>query len=492
MDRENFLAQFSSAATRMIADNEEAYKSGYFNTKYRKHKTYTRKEIEQILTSGNIDSLIQLSKNYFYSNGFYKRLVLHYASLLKYVGILIPNPISNKSLSDAAIFKKYTNALDFIEKADVKNICFNFALKALTEGAYYGILVKNGKSFSIIELPTTFCRANFKDLHGNLLIEFNVAYFDTIHDETKRNAALQAYPKYVRTAYKHYSKGNVASKWVFISADESICLKFTDGIPMFVNIIPSILDYEEAVEIERERDLEEIRKILVQKIPHLNDGGLLFEPEEAQSMHKAAVKMMSNNNNISVLTTYTDVDAIVSKTTESRSDPLEKMLKNIYQVSGTSAEIFAASGSSSLPTSLRNDLALMMSFANKISKFFTNLINSFFANGNVSFKYEIQPISYYNDIEYIEKGISLASMGYSYILPALASGISQKDLVNLKELENDALKLQEKLIPLNSAYNSSDQGENNGRPKKEDEQKAEKTIKNEKSIEKTNQGASEQ
>ena len=83
-------------------------------------------------------------------------------------------------------------------------------------------------------------------------------------------------------------------------------------------------------------------------------------------------------------------------------------------------------------------------------------------------------------------------MGYSYILPALASGISQKDLVNLKELENDALKLQEKLIPLNSAYNSSDQGENNGRPKKEDEQKAEKTIKNEKSIEKTNQGASEQ
>jgi hypothetical protein len=32
------------------------------------------------------------------------------------------------------------------------------------------------------------------------------------------------------------------------------------------------MDYDEAVDINRERDLEEIRKIIVQKIPHLQDG----------------------------------------------------------------------------------------------------------------------------------------------------------------------------------------------------------------------------
>ena len=50
---------------------------------------------------------------------------------------------------------------------------------------------------------------------------------------------------------------------------------------MFLNVIPATIQYDDAVETERERDLEEIRKIIVQKIPHLTDGGLLFEPEEA-------------------------------------------------------------------------------------------------------------------------------------------------------------------------------------------------------------------
>ena len=66
---------------------------------------------------------------------------------------------------------------------------------------------------------------------------------------------------------------------------------------------------------------------MVQKVPHLNDGTLLFEPEEAAEMHLGAVNMMKKNPNVSVLTTYTDVEAIVSKTTsDSLSNNLEKMM----------------------------------------------------------------------------------------------------------------------------------------------------------------------
>ena len=39
-------------------------------------------------------------------------------------------------------------------------------------------------------------------------------------------------------------------------------------------------------EAAKERELEEIRKIIVQKIPHLNEGELLFEPEEAAEIIK--------------------------------------------------------------------------------------------------------------------------------------------------------------------------------------------------------------
>ena len=64
---------------------------------------------------------------------------------------------------------------------------------------------------------------------------------------------------------------------------------------MFLTVIPATIQYDDAVETERERELEEIRKIIVQKIPHLNDGQLLFEPEEAVEIHKGTVGMMKGN-----------------------------------------------------------------------------------------------------------------------------------------------------------------------------------------------------
>jgi len=48
--------------------------------------------------------------------------------------------------------------------------------------------------------------------------------------------------------------------------------------------------------------------------------------------------MMKGNKNVSVLTTYADVDAIVSKTTnDNSSSTLEKMMQNIYSEAGVSS-----------------------------------------------------------------------------------------------------------------------------------------------------------
>jgi hypothetical protein len=62
------------------------------------------------------------------------------------------------------------------------------------------------------------------------------------------------------------------------------------------------------------------------------------------------------------------------------------------------------------------------------------------------------PINYYNESQYITDSFKLAQSGYSFILPAIALGITQRDLVNLKDLENDVLDLHDKLLPLQSAY----------------------------------------
>jgi hypothetical protein len=73
-----------------------------------------------------------------------------------------------------------------------------------------------------------------------------------------------------------------------------------------------------------------------------------------------------------------------------------------------------------------------------------------------------------------------ANSGYSFILPALAMGLSQRELGNIKDLENDVLNLKEKLIPLSTSYTESGAGP--GRPELPAQQKSAKTIANEESL----------
>ena len=504
------LDSFKKSQSAMIATSDSAYGARPGQSQWAdRTRDYTEEQVKRIIESGSLIEQQRLSRNYFNKDGYYKQLILYYATLLKYAGLLIPNPTAGKNLSTSHIQKRYFQAMDYVDKIGLQTVLVEWAQKALTDGCYYGVISKADKNhFAVLSLPSAYCQTRFKDLSGNDLIEFDVSYFRTITDENDREAALAAYPKIVASAYKKWNKGKLANKWVVIPSDVGICFPMLDGRPFFLSVIPATIQYDEAVDTEREREKEEIRKILVQKIPHLNDGRLLFEPDEAEEMHRGAVGMVRKNTNTTVLTTYADVDSIASRgsTENGATNALEAMKQNIYSQAGVSGEIFAASGGNTTETSIKFDTAVMMYLANKFARFITNIVNENFANSNISFKYTILPITHQNEAKYIDSCYKLATSGYSLVLPALAQGLSQRDLVNLKDLENDVLKLGDKLIPPASSFTGGKQddeesakggltgegGEEGGRPNKSEEEKADKTLENEGSIEKSKtQGGSE-
>ena len=396
------LTSFTKAISAMIAKNESSYNlTRYGRNRHERVKEYTLEEIKNIIDSGSVDAQIILSRNYFERGGFYWRLLMHYATLLKYTGLLIPNPSFGKNLSESYITKKYHSAISFIDKANLPDLFTHRGTKVLRDGSYYGVIQEvTDKSISILDLPIFYCRSRFKDKEGNDIIEFNVTYFDTIHDGEYRKKALAAYPPNVVNWYKRWKARKVKSPWCYISTSVGICMSLIDERPVFLNIIAAELEYEDAKDINKERDLEEIRKILIQHIPHLTDGGLLFEPDEAVEMHKGAVDMMKKNENLSVLTTYADVDAIVSKTANDNSlNSVDKALTNIYAEAGSSSQLFGTDSNLSLSTSITNDMALMMVLARKMARLITSIINEKYGNTNITFTYKILPVSFYNQKE---------------------------------------------------------------------------------------------
>lgn len=487
------IATFTKITDELIAKNDEAWKNSYSVWDRRPVRNYTPDEINKIIESGSLIEQQKLSRAYFDKDGLYKRIILYYATILTYSGLLIPNPSFGKKLSSPHISKRYYAALDYLDKLHLPEVMTRMSIYALVYGCYYGIIQKATKDeFILFDLPASYSRSRYVDIYGNEIVEFDVEYFNTISDLEMRKEALNTYPKVVSAYYQKWLKGKVTTPWVKLPAEVGVCFSFfEDNRPLFLHVIPATIQYDDAVDTERERELEEIRKIIVQKIPHLNDGALLFEPEEAAVIHKGTVGMMKGNKNVSVLTTYADVDAILSKTSaDNVSTSLEKMLQNVYSQAGVSAQIFAPVGSQVLLISITNDMSLMMIIGNKYSRFFTKVINDIFSNSNITFKYTLLPISYYNKKDFIDETFKLAQSGYSFLLPALAAGLSQKELMNIKELENDVLKLPKVLIPLSSAYTQSDKGP--GAPEKNPEDKADKTIQNENAIDHQGQGGSDE
>lgn len=480
------LTNFQKATTKMIATNRSAYGGEWANRHMTQHiKTYTPEQVDEIITSGSLIAQQRLSRNYFEKDGFYRKLLVYYATLYLYYGVLVPNPANNKNLSKDYVQKRYFNALGFLDRTNVKNFCQHCALEALISGTYYGVIQTLDKdTFTILDLPTEYCCTRYTNKEGIDLIEFDVSFFDTITDADVRNTTLKVYPTKVSNWYRKWKHGEVKSKWAFIPDDVGICFPLYDGRPLFLNVIPATINYDNAVELEKDRDLEEIKKIVVNKIPHLSDGELLFEPDEAAVMHEGLVKMLGGNKNVSVLTTYGDVDAIVSKTaSDTVSNNLEKMMKNIYYEAGTSSQIFSADSNLAIETSIANDMATMSPLLNKFENFITKMVNRLYANGNVKFNYTFLPVTPYNQSKYTDLTLKLAMSGYSFIVPAVASGMRQSDLKNIKSLEIDVLGLDEALIPLSSAYTASSTSDGPGAPKKDDSETSDKTAQNKISLE---------
>ncbi len=482
------LDVFKKVSRDLVSTSESSYKSDNQFSRTSDMNTYDKEMAESIIASSDSEDLRDLSLFYFYSSGFYRKLTLYYANLLEYDTIIIPHFLktSKRATKTDKSKLRYDAAMRFWSINSFEQICKDVAFKVFVEGAYYGMVKEEGDFFTLQNLPFKYCRSKFKTIQNIDIVELNLEYFDKITDDDKRAQALLSFPKIVQRQYKQYQNGKI-SKWIELEPGVGVYFNLYEERPMLISVIPAILDFKDYREIEKDKDAQAIKKILVQQVPVTNAGELVFEPEEAEELHKGVVAMLRSNKDVSVMTSYGKVDMEnLQASREAVSDNLQKIERTIYSEAGVSKQIFSADGNLSLEKSIQNDISLVMILAQKLSNWISFILNDRFSDSSVIFTSSILPISYYNRDEYLKQSLNIAQFGYSYLVPAVASGIKQCDLNDLKTLENDVLHLDTRLKPLQSSYTQSGKTNSDGgttasgdkQNEKDNSEKSDKTIQN--------------
>ena len=458
---------------------------------------FSVEEIEQIIRSGDLDSLRNLSLYYYRTNSEYRENIDFLATLPFYDTLVTPIFEEGKG-SKTQIIKSFYNACSFVDKLDIKNTFTRITKAWLINGMYNGVLREIGNKVSIQDLPIEFCRTRFKDYNNLNILEFNVTYFERrFSDEAERARMLATFPEVVQKAWRNWKDKKTQDPWVMISsADGGINFCFADDqTPLLIAAIPQLRKLKDAVGREEKRDENELYKLLIQRMPIDNNGELVFELEEVQNIHAGVAAMLQDLDTVDVLTTFGDttLENLQDSSAASQSaDRIDKYTKNAWNALGRGSILFNAENSSTLAYSIKKDESLMKSYLNMYSTWIRFQINQRFTRTGLTFDFEILPTTMFNIKDYQSMYFTGAQYGYSKMRAGVASGVQQLAQLSSMVFENDFLHMTEKMIPLQSSYTSSSNGNNSsdssktsvtvgnqgGRPELPDEEKSEKTQAN--------------
>ena len=473
-----------------------------------------REAILKSLYDNDYAEMREISKFYFETSGIYSRLCKYMAYMYRYDWMVTPyvnDEVASEKDKNIALTDFYKILL-YLDNSELKKLFGEIALKVVKNGCYYGYLVPTTKRITVQELPVNYCRSRFI-VNGRPAIEFNMRYFDlAFKDTTQRVKMLNLFPAEFKRGYILYKEGKLPPQfagdiggWYLLDINSTIKFNINgDDAPMFMSVIPALIDLDEAKDLDKKKMAQELLKIIIQKMPVDKNGDLVFDVDEAQQLHNNAVAMLKKAIGIDVLTTFADVQ--VADMSDNRSaattDDLERVERGVYNEAGISQMQFNTDGNIALEKSIRNDEASLYNLILQFEGFINDVIEKYNKKPK-KYYYRAQilttTIYNYQDMAKIYK--EQMQVGFSKMLPQIAMGQAQSTILANAYFENDMLDLVNVFIPpmMSSTMNSDvlnrvnqqnkanktngGNGSDNqgGRPEKADDEKSEKTIQNEES-----------
>lgn len=481
-------SKFASTMKNVMGTSSQAYERNPSRGSAYTIK-YTRERAKEIIDSGDLNQLIELSQYYWYKSGIYRNFIMYYSTMLTFDTYVVPKlSVNPRKIKRNKLEDDFFEVVDFVESLNVPLEFSRIMYLLILNGAYYGLFRDYGDGNLVVQdLPISYCRTRFKNEYRNNELEFDLKYFDSIRDQNSREAAFNNFPPDFKSGYNQYKSVGETARWFEVPSEYGIAFFYLDQKPMLISAIPAVMSLESHRGLEEDMDAQALEKILAQKIPLNKDTGEpILEVPEIAALHQGVTNMLRNTHSVDVLTTFADLDLFsLQDTRQVLKDNLEKMERSVYVDAGVSKQIFNADGNLSLSASVKNDEAVVLDMVKMFDNWINYQINLRYREKKYYWDCRILPITFYNRQEMHDLYLKDAQFGYSKFLPGIAGGTKQSDIMGTTFIENEVLDLSSIMVPLKSSHTMSNKDaagdEKGGAPVKKDEDKEDRSIENDNS-----------
>lgn len=412
----------------------------------------------------NNTEAVKLSKQLYATNPIYAQVIDYLSNMFMWRYKVTPHKIYTKSVAKAKKTLKQDDYMSIyhlmLEVADGLSIETKFPLilsYLFIEGAVYLTTVSDEQSIAIdtIILPSKYCRKIGETQYGTAIIEFDFSYFDDVGltaDQLKNY--LKSFPDDFAKRYNKYKKDQTNFRWQQLDPHFSTGLLLNEyAVPTFLYLWGGILDYEQYQDDELARHEDMLHYLVVQTMPHYEDK-LLFEMDEVKALHQSMRRKIDQGDRVKLVTTFGDIKvARMAESDTVANEVLSNAFKAIFNNAGFNSGIFTDKSVEALKMSLIRDRGFVWKFVRMLISFYNIAINNWYDFKSYQADIDILQISSYNYNDDIKVFKDNATLGVGKIDYIVASGIKQKDIEDMLELEK-MLKV-DRITPMQTAYTQS-------------------------------------
>lgn len=383
----------------------------------------------------------------------YRRVINYFAGMCPLNYIMYPFRFDPATYNEEKFKNSYKKALSYLEIMNLQHEMHKALVTAWREDIFAGYIFQTKDSMYIMKLDPDYIKiASVVD--GCFLVAFDFSYFNQHKDD------LEAWGEEFQEKYKIY-QNDPTERWQILDEKRQFCIKISEDIKHpcmpLQGCFLGIFDIEDYKDLSKGATILKNYKALGLKLPTDEKGNLLIDKALADQFYYQLCNVTPEN--IGVFETPMDVQAFdFERNSSDDPDKTYEAVRNFYNDVGVSALLFGSDKqtAASLNISITADEATCFAVNRQIERNVNRLLKTV-VSGTVKFQITILDVSIFHQQQYHDMLVKDAQYGVPTKSAISATlGFSQPKMSGMLFMENEFLKLQDNMIPLQSTYNSSD------------------------------------